>query len=97
MAVAPQSPRRYLRVRTSLHHLHEVAVVYGAMSAIRGEDGRTYVSADLCCAECARSARTTLVLQRRRAAIPAHMPAPHHLAATRDVVARCERGEAVTS
>jgi hypothetical protein len=66
------------------------------MRTIRGEDGRTHVSADLRWCERWWSARSLLLLQRLRCTVPSIVPVADDICASLHRVTTSESGEAVS-
>ncbi len=66
------------------------------MLAVGGEDGRAYVSADLCSAQHAWSARARLFLQRGSRPVPSLMPHAQQSLSALHCVTSSKRGEAAS-
>jgi hypothetical protein len=94
LAVALQRAKGNLAACFLPHFWQQLRVVYGVMRAVGGEEGGAHVSADLRFAQHAWSARTRLLLQRGRRAVPALMPTRDCAAAPGHCVAsgKCAEG-----
>ena len=96
LAVALDRRERHIRVRRRLHLRQECRIGDSPRCTIGIANGGSYVTTDLCAAECAWSAAACSLLQRLRCVIPAAMPLREQCRSAGYTVASSERFESVT-
>jgi hypothetical protein len=96
LAVALQRTEGHIDACFLPHRWQQLGVVYCLVRAVGGEDGGAHVSADLCFAQYAWSARARVLLQRGSCAVPMAMPAADDPRPSLHCVASSESGEAAS-